>query len=85
MVVRLEDGTLAGSASTMDDLVRRMAEIPGMNATRAIAMASTVPARVLGERRLGRIRVGASADMVVLDGDLHVRLTMVGGKVKYRR
>lgn len=84
-VVRLDDGTLAGSAATMDELVRRMAEIPGMNATRAIAMASTVPARVLGERGLGRIRVGSCADLVVLDGDLRVRLTMVGGQVRFRR
>jgi N-acetylglucosamine-6-phosphate deacetylase len=83
-VVRLEDGTLAGSAATMDHLVRRMAVLPGMNLTRAIAMASTVPARVLGERSLGRIRVGACADLIVLDTDLRVRLTMVKGVVKYR-
>jgi N-acetylglucosamine-6-phosphate deacetylase len=84
-VVRLEDGTLAGSAATMDDIVRRMAAVPGMNATRAIAMASAVPARVLGERGLGRIRVGSCADLVVLDGELRVRLTMVGGKIRFQR
>jgi len=84
MVVRLEDGTLAGSAATMDGLVRRMAAVPGMNAARAIAMASTVPARVLGERGLGRIRAGACADIVVLDSALRVRLTMVGGTVRFR-
>ncbi|OLD48901.1 MAG: N-acetylglucosamine-6-phosphate deacetylase [Actinobacteria bacterium 13_1_20CM_2_65_11] len=84
-VVRLEDGTLAGSAATMDDIVRRMTAIPGMNATRAITMASAVPARVLGERGLGRIRVGGCADLVVLDGDLRVRLTMVGGKIRFRK
>jgi N-acetylglucosamine-6-phosphate deacetylase len=84
-VVRLEDGTLAGSAATMDDLVRLMSALPGMNVTRAVGMASTVPARVLRERRLGRIRVGACADLVVLDRDLRVRLTMVGGVVKFRR
>jgi len=83
-VVRLEDGTLAGSAATMDHLVRRMSQLPGMNVARAIGMASTVPARVLGERSLGRIRVGACADLVVLDRDLHVRLTMVRGTVRYR-
>ena len=85
MVVRLEDGTLAGSASTMEDLVRRIAQLPGMNAERAITMASSVPARVLGERRLGRISVGACADQVVLDADLRVRLTSVGGRVRFRR
>jgi len=47
-------------------------------------MASAVPARVLGERGLGRIRAGAHADLVVLDADLHVRLTMVGGEVMFR-
>jgi len=83
--VRLEDGTLAGSVATMDHLVRRMSELPGMNVARAIGMASTVPARVLGERSLGRILVGACADLVVLDRDRRVRLTMVGGEVKFRR
>jgi N-acetylglucosamine-6-phosphate deacetylase len=82
--VRLEDGTLAGSAATMDGLVRRMAALPGMKAARAIAMASTVPARVLGERALGRVRAGACADIVVLDADLRVRLAMVGGTIRYR-
>ena len=84
-VVRLEDGTLAGSVATMDHLVRRMSELPGMNVSRAIAMASTAPARVLGERSLGHIRMGACADVVVLDPELRVRLTMVDGKVKFRR
>jgi N-acetylglucosamine-6-phosphate deacetylase len=84
-VVRLEDGTLAGSAATMDYLVRRMSALPGMNVARAVAMASTVPARVLGERLLGVIRVGACADVVVLDTDLRVRLTMVRGEVKFRK
>jgi N-acetylglucosamine-6-phosphate deacetylase len=56
-----------------------------MNASRAIAMASTVPARVLGERALGGIRAGACADIVVLDGDLNVRMTMVGGVVRFRK
>jgi N-acetylglucosamine-6-phosphate deacetylase len=85
MVVRLEDGTLAGSASTMEDLVRRMASLPGMNAERAITMASAVPARVLGEKRLGRVSVGSCADLVVFDGELRVKQTWVGGRVRFRR
>jgi len=84
-VVRLEDGTLAGSAATMPDLVRLMARTAGVGPSRAITLASAVPARVLGERRLGRITAGACADLVVLDADLRVRLTMVRGVVKFRR
>src|SRR5206468_710817 len=60
-VVRLEDGTLAGSAAAMPDLVRLMARLPGMTPARAVSLASTAPARVLGERLLGRIGEGACA------------------------
>ncbi len=84
-VVRLEDGTLAGSAATMPDLVRLIARLAGVGTARAISLASSVPARVLGERRLGRIAAGACADLVVLDPELRVRLTMIRGVVKFRR
>ena len=84
-VVRLEDGTLAGSAASMPDLLRLVAHLPGVGVARAIGLASSVPARVLGEGRLGRISVGACADLVVLDADLRVRLTMIRGVVKFQR
>ena len=84
-VVRLQDGTLAGSAATMPDLVRLMARLPGMSVARALTLASASPARVLGERRLGRLGEGACADIVVLDSDLRPRLTMVRGVLRFRR
>jgi N-acetylglucosamine-6-phosphate deacetylase len=84
-VVRLDDGTLAGSAAKMEELVRLMAGLPGMTASRAVELATGVPADVLGEGRLGRIREGGCSDLVVLDGDLRVRLTMVRGVVQFRR
>ena len=85
-VVRLDDGTLAGSAAGMDDLVRLMASLHGMTAARAVEMAANVPARVLGEGRLGRIREGACSDLVVLDRDpwddldAQVVATMLAGR-----
>jgi N-acetylglucosamine-6-phosphate deacetylase len=85
VVVRLNDGTLAGSASTMDELVRRTAALPGMTLETAVAMATAVPARVLGEKLLGAVEAGACADLVVLDREARVRLTMVGGRVRFRR
>ena len=84
-VVKLQDGTLAGSAATMPELVGMMARLPGMNAARAIALASATPARVLGERRIGRIGEGACADLVILDPELRPRLTMIRGVVKFQR
>ena len=84
-VVKLEDGTLAGSAARMTDLVRLSARLPGMTTALAVSMASEVPARVLGEKRLGRLGEGACADIVILDADLRARLTMIRGVVKFRQ
>jgi N-acetylglucosamine-6-phosphate deacetylase len=83
--VRLEDGTLAGSVATMDELVRRTAHLPGMSAQDAITMATASPADVLGEARLGRLRAGALADIIILDEHLQVRLTMIGGRIVFQR
>ena len=82
-VVRQLDGTLAGSAATMDHLVRQAASLAGLR--RAVAMASAAPARALKLARLGRIGEGLPADLVVLDDSLHVRATLVGGRIAYRR
>lgn len=81
--VRRLDGTLAGSLATMDEMVRRMAELTGLR--RAVAMATAVPARALRDRDLGRIREGGQGDLVVLDDALRVRATLVAGRVWYRR
>jgi N-acetylglucosamine-6-phosphate deacetylase len=83
--VRLEDGTLAGSAATMDELVRRMASLPGVSLEQAVTMASTSPAAVLGEPGLGRLQPGNHADIVILDREQRVRLTMVAGRVVFER
>jgi N-acetylglucosamine-6-phosphate deacetylase len=77
---RLADGTLAGSVATMDHLVRVMAGLPGVGLRQAVEMASATPARFLGLDS-GKIRGGAPADLVVLTPDLHVRLTLVGGRI----
>jgi N-acetylglucosamine-6-phosphate deacetylase len=84
--VRLPDGTLAGSAATMDRMVRLVAGLPGLTLREAVEMASLTPARVLGiHRTAGAVRRGALADLVVLDSAQRVRLTMVGGRVIFRR
>jgi len=82
-VVRGLDGTLAGSAATMDHLVRQTASLAGLR--RAVAMASSAPARALKLAGLGRIGDGLPADLVVLDESLRVRATLVGGRLAYRR
>ncbi len=77
---RLPDGTIAGSALTMDAAVRNVVDAAGVPLEDAVRAASTTPARLLGLTDRGRIEPGARADLVVLDGgDLSVRATLVAG------
>lgn len=77
--VRNPAGALAGSALTMIDAVRNLHALD-VPIDRAIAAASTVPARLLGRDDLGVLRPGATADLVILDDALGVRATYVGGR-----
>ncbi len=82
---RLADGTLAGSILTTDQAVRNMISFTDCTPAKALAMASTTPARVLSLDRQGRIASGCDADLVVLDESLQVERTIVAGKSVYER
>jgi N-acetylglucosamine-6-phosphate deacetylase len=77
-VVRRDDGTLAGSTLTMVEAVRNLHGL-GAELEDALAAASTVPARIVGREDLGRLAVGAPADIVVLDDRLEVQRVLVAG------
>jgi N-acetylglucosamine-6-phosphate deacetylase len=74
----LSDGLLAGSVLTMDAAVRNL-HVCGATFAEAIGAATTAPARLLGDTSLGVLRVGGRADITVLDEDLRVVRTLVGG------
>jgi len=76
--VRLPDGTLAGSVLTMDEAVRNLVA-SGAPRAQALATAAAAPARLLGRPDLGAIAPGAPANLVVLDDELRVTRTLVGG------
>jgi N-acetylglucosamine-6-phosphate deacetylase len=82
---RLDDGTLAGAAVTMDELVRGAGERLGAGLEDAIRMATRTPAQALGLDRVGQIALGAEADLVVLAPDGAVQETLVGGVSVYTR
>ncbi|OGD17584.1 N-acetylglucosamine-6-phosphate deacetylase [Candidatus Atribacteria bacterium RBG_19FT_COMBO_35_14] len=83
---RLKDGTLAGSVLTMDKAVKNMVTKVGIPLSKAIQMASFNPAKCLGvEDRKGSLEPGKDADIVILNKNLETELTMVAGKVVYRR
>ncbi len=83
--VRLEDGTLAGSALTMDRAVRNAQEFMRCGLEEAVRMATRTPAQALGLENKGRIAPGADADLVVLDAEGEVLQTIVAGRTVYER
>jgi N-acetylglucosamine-6-phosphate deacetylase len=80
---RLADGTLAGSALTMDRAVATMVHRAGIALDDALEAASTTPARVLRLLDRGRLAPGFRADVVALDGALRPVATWVGGRVAW--
>lgn len=79
---RRPDGTIAGATLRLDDAVARAVAI-GVPPQVAIDAATRVPADLLGRRDLGRLEVGAAADLVWLDDAYRARATWVGGELVY--
>jgi N-acetylglucosamine-6-phosphate deacetylase len=79
--VRLADGTLAGSALTMDQALRNLVdtETLGLSLAAASRCLSTNAADHLGLQERGRLVQGAWADAVVLDTDLAIREVILEG------
>jgi N-acetylglucosamine-6-phosphate deacetylase len=77
---RLADGALASSTLTMDAAVQNLMAMCGVSLVDAVYMASTTPAEAMGwSDRRGRIAPGLDADLVVLDANLCVLDTWIGG------
>lgn len=74
-------GTLAGSALSMIDALRNTIGMLDVPLDEAARMASTYPADFLGlGASHGRIEAGHRADFTVLDTDLRVTETWIGGE-----
>lgn len=78
--LRFPDGTIAGSALTLDVAVRNFARHTGLPVWRAVNLASLNPARSIGaDGRKGALEVGMDADIVIADNDFRVQATYVRG------
>jgi N-acetylglucosamine-6-phosphate deacetylase len=85
-VSTLADGTIAGSVSTMDQMVRNLVRLGLASLQEALRMASLNPAAAVGlAGGKGRIAPGFDADLVALDEGLEVAMTFVGGKLAFCR
>ena len=71
---------LAGSTSTMINLVRKMVQTAGVPLVEAIRMATLNPARALKLAHKGILEPGADADLVLLSEELEVVATFVQGR-----
>jgi N-acetylglucosamine-6-phosphate deacetylase len=77
--VRLADGTLAGSTLTMDQALRNLVEVLGLDLADASRRVSTHAADYIGVTDRGRLVAGAWGDAVVLDRDLNLMDVYVEG------
>ena len=86
-VAKLADGSaFAGSAATMNMLVRNLVNLVGLPLIEAVKMATWTPARILGiSHERGLLVPGMKADIVVFDENLNVQMTIVEGKIVYRK
>ncbi|HOJ37562.1 MAG TPA: N-acetylglucosamine-6-phosphate deacetylase [Ignavibacteriales bacterium] len=80
----LEDGTLAGSTLTLNKAIRNMVEEVGAKLTDAVRMASLNGAKVIGIKR-GILQAGKVADLVVMDKQYNVLMTIINGKIRYKK
>jgi N-acetylglucosamine-6-phosphate deacetylase len=81
-----DQGLLAGSLLTMDKAVINFVDYAGCPLLRSVAMATAIPARVLGlAGKKGCIKAGADADLAILDDDFRVKRVYLRGKAVFPR
>ncbi|MCB0065384.1 MAG: N-acetylglucosamine-6-phosphate deacetylase [Caldilineaceae bacterium] len=82
---RLADGTLAGSILTMDRALRNFMAATGLSLVDTWPATSRTPAQSLGiGHEVGMIAVGYRGDLAVLDEELRVVQTVIGGEIHKR-
>jgi N-acetylglucosamine-6-phosphate deacetylase len=82
--VRLPDGTLAGSILTMETALRNVHSATGRSLAEIWVMSSLNAARAIGvSSQKGSLEVGKDADLILLDEDFNVNLTVVKGEIVF--
>lgn len=90
--VIIEDGVakmpdrkaFAGSICTADRLVKNMVRLAGASLPDAVKMMTETPAEIMGmSERTGRIESGRSADVILFDEEIHIRLVVINGVIQY--
>ena len=85
-VATLASGVLAGSVLRMNEAVRNIKQVLNISLCEAIDMATTNVAKHMKiDNVTGSIKIGKYADLAVVDKDLNVYMTIVNGKVVYKK
>ncbi len=79
---RIPDGTaLASSVFPMNEMVRVFRELAACPLWQAVRMASLTPAEIVHRgHEIGSIAAGKFADLLVIDDQVNVRATYIGGR-----
>ncbi|MGJ3240337.1 MAG: N-acetylglucosamine-6-phosphate deacetylase [Anaerolineae bacterium] len=85
-VVRLPDGTLSGSTLTMDRALWNFMQATGEPLEKIWQTSSLNAARSLHiSHHKGSLEVGKDADLILVDDEIKVHLTMAEGRIVYQR
>ncbi len=85
-VAKLADrSAFAGSVALMNQVLQTLVNLVELPLREAIKMITWTPARLLGiSRERGILAPGMCADLVVLDENFSVKMTVVEGKIVYQ-
>lgn len=85
-VYRLRDGTIAGSHLTMIEAIKRVFTACDVPLIDAVNCATLNPAKLLGvDGAKGSLARGKDADIVIFDKNFDVKMTIVHGRIVYRK
>lgn len=80
-VIRLKDGTIAGSMLNLNSAVRNAVKFTGCPLHEAVNMAALTPAGVIGMgKNRGSIEVGKAADLVLFNDGFEIQTVIIGGR-----
>ena len=82
---RLESGSLAGSVSSLNNMVRNFYENTNLKINEAIHLASLNPAKSLGiDDMKGSLDIGKDADISIFDENLNCYMTISSGEIIFK-
>ncbi|WP_432403556.1 N-acetylglucosamine-6-phosphate deacetylase [Wukongibacter sp. M2B1] len=78
---RLEDNTLAGSILRLNEAVENIKDNTKYDIREVVNMVTVNPAKAIGlYDKIGSIRIGKSADLVIFDENITISKTIINGK-----